>query len=283
MTARARVRSIHRYPVKSMLGEELAEGDFTASGLAGDRAFAVLGVDGAVGSAKHPRKWGRLLSCRAESTATGAARVVLPGGAVLAAGAPELDQDLSVLLGRPVVLSDKPPEQGLLERQVPDYDGGLPEALAPSAVTDPTGASITSGRTAAGTFFDFGAVHLVTTGTLDRLRRRHPAGDLDPRRFRPNLVIDTGNTPGYPEDAWPGARLRIGGALFQVQVPTPRCVVPTLAHGDLPPDPTLMRTVAREHRVPVLTLGKLTCVGLYLTVLEPGTVRTGDPVTTAPR
>ena len=39
-----------------------------------------------------------------------------------------------------------------------------------------------------------------------------------------------------------------------------------------------MRAVAREHRVPVLTLGRLSCVGVYLDILEPGLIRVGDSV-----
>ncbi|MFF5370117.1 hypothetical protein [Streptomyces sp. NPDC013187] len=38
-----------------------------------------------------------------------------------------------------------------------------------------------------------------------------------------------------------------------------------------------MRTVADEHRIAVLGLGRLSCVGAYLDVVEPGTVRVGDP------
>lgn len=85
--------------------------------------------------------------------------------------------------------------------------------------------------------------------------------------------------PDFPEDAWIHSHLRIGEALFRVVVPTPRCVIPTLAQEELPPDPGIMRAVAREHRIPVFDLGLLSCVGVYLDVLEPGTVRIGDPVT----
>jgi hypothetical protein len=46
-----------------------------------------------------------------------------------------------------------------------------------------------------------------------------------------------------------------------------------------PTDPGIMRAVAREDRIPVLGLGRLSCVGIYLDVLEPGTVRIGDSVT----
>ncbi|MEU6894630.1 hypothetical protein ABZ934_23015 [Streptomyces sp. NPDC046557] len=83
---------------------------------------------------------------------------------------------------------------------------------------------------------------------------------------------------GHPEDAWTGAHLRVGEALFRVVVPTPRCVVPTLRHDELPPEPALMRAVARDHRIPLFDPGRLSYLGVYPDVLEPGTVRVGDPV-----
>ncbi|MER6130043.1 MOSC domain-containing protein [Streptomyces sp. NPDC001795] len=276
------VTALHRYPVKSTLGEALTSVAVTERGLWGDRLAAVLDDGtGAVGSVKHPRKWGPLLRCRSMLTDSGTVVVQLPDGTVLSAGDPELDTRLSDLLGRPVSLSDTPPGHGgTLERAVPAYEGGVPETLRATASTDATGETITSGRVAPGTFFDYGRIHLITTAALARLRSTHPAGDFDPRRFRPNLVVDAPGGPGFPEDAWIDARLRIGeAALFRVVVPTPRCVVPTLGHGELPPDPGIMRAVAREHRVPVFDLGRLSCVGVYLDVLEPGTVQVGDPVT----
>ncbi|MGC0334045.1 uncharacterized protein YcbX [Streptomyces sp. SAI-170] len=273
------VEAIHRYPVKSMLGETLSAMGLGEHGLNGDRAVAVLDATGAVGSAKHPRKWGPLLACRSELLHGGTVRVHLPDGTALAVGDPELDAALSKLLGREVTLAQAPDPQGhRLERAVPDYPGGIPERLRETARPDDSGALVTSGGVAPGTFFDFGRVHLVTTSTLARLRAAHPSGDADARRFRPNLVIATPDEPGFAEDAWIGARLRIGTAVVRVTVPTPRCVVPALAHGSLPPDPALMRAVAREHRVPVLSLGRLSCVGVYLDVVRPGLVRVGDPV-----
>ncbi|WP_037908859.1 MOSC domain-containing protein [Actinacidiphila yeochonensis] len=276
--------ALYRYPVKSMLGEELESAAVTARGLAGDRRFAVLDTAGAVGSAKHPRKWGALLRCRSRTAGgsggaeSGEVLVVLPDGTELSCRDRQLDARLSKLLGREVALSDLPPEQGRLERAVPEYAGGIPEAARRQAEVDATGTAVTVGSVAAGTFLDFGRLHLVTTSSLERLRAARPAGDADPRRFRPNLVVDTGGAPGYPEDAWTGSLIRVGEALLRVVVPTPRCVVPTLGHGELPPDPALMRVVAREHRVPVFDMGPLSCVGVYLDVVEPGTVRVGDRV-----
>ncbi|MCX5387078.1 MOSC domain-containing protein [Streptomyces sp. NBC_00083] len=273
------VTALRRYPVKSMLGEAGREMRVTEHGLAGDRAYAVLDATGAVGSVKHPRKWGGLLACRSSWDGAGAPRVELPDGTTLHAGDAELDLRLSTLLGREVTLSDRPPLKATLERAVPEYEGGVPDVVREEAYVDATGTSVTAGGVAAGSFFDFGMAHLVTTASLERLRAAHPAGDFDARRFRPNLVADVPGGPGFPEDAWVGRTVRVGEVLFRVTVPTPRCVVPSLAHHDLPADPGITRAVAREHRVPVLTLGRLSCLGVYLDVLEPGTVRVGDAVT----
>ncbi|MGW2823627.1 MOSC domain-containing protein [Streptomyces sp. NPDC001443] len=273
------VAALYRYPVKSMLGETVSSVAVTDTGFPGDRIYAVLDETGAVGSAKHPRKWGELLRCRSRLDDDGTVRVVLPDGTDLPAEDRELDVFLSKLLGRQVSCSAVVPEHGRLERAVPAYEGGVPDAMRASVSVDVTGESITTGAVARGTFFDFGRVHLVTTSALARMREVYPGGDFDPRRFRPNLVVDTGTGPGFPEDAWVGSRLRVGEAMFRVVVPTPRCVVPTLGHDELPADPGIMRAVAREHRVPVFDLGRLSCLGVYLDVLEAGTVKAGDAIT----
>lgn len=273
------VAALYRYPVKSMLGEAVIAVAVTEGGLSGDRVYAVLDGTGAVGSAKHPRKWGALLRCRSRLDESGVVRVVPPDGTALPVEDPELDAQLSKLLGRQVFLSAVVPEHGRLERAVPEYEGGVPDSVRERAAVDATGASITTGGVAPGTFFDFGRVHLVTTASLARMREVYPAGDFDARRFRPNLVVDTDGGPGFPEDAWLGSRLRVGEALFRVLVPTPRCAVPTLGHDELPADPGIMRAVARDHRVPVFDLGRLSCLGVYLDVLEAGTVRVGDTIT----
>jgi uncharacterized protein YcbX len=270
---------LYRYPVKSMLGEAVIAVSVTEVGLCGDRVYAVLDETGAVGSAKHPRKWGALLRCRSRLDESGVVRVVLPDGTAVSVEDPDLDLRLSKLLGRQVFVSAAVPEHGRLERAVPAYEGGVPEVVRESAAVDDTGESITTGSVAPGTFFDFGQVHLVTTAALARMRTVYPAGDFDARRFRPNLVVDTHGGQGFPEDAWLGSRLRVGEALFRVVVPTPRCVIPTLGHDELPPDPGIMRAVARDHRIPVFDLGRLSCLGVYLDVLEAGTVRVGDSVT----
>ena len=64
------VVGLWRYPVKSMMGEELNAATFTERGLFGDRAFALLDpATGKVVSAKNPRRWGRMFDFRASFAA----------------------------------------------------------------------------------------------------------------------------------------------------------------------------------------------------------------------
>src|SRR5258705_3992241 len=58
--------SLWRYPVKSMMGEELNATEVTERGLLGDRAYALLDrADGKAATAKNPRKWPNLFDFRA--------------------------------------------------------------------------------------------------------------------------------------------------------------------------------------------------------------------------
>jgi uncharacterized protein len=60
------VVALWRYPVKSMMGEELNSSEITDRGLLGDRQFAVVDrATGKVGGAKNPRKWGNFFDYRA--------------------------------------------------------------------------------------------------------------------------------------------------------------------------------------------------------------------------
>jgi uncharacterized protein YcbX len=62
----ASIVSVVRYPVKSMMGEELSVADVNENGLLGDRACALIdNSTGKIASAKNPRKWARLFDCHA--------------------------------------------------------------------------------------------------------------------------------------------------------------------------------------------------------------------------
>jgi uncharacterized protein YcbX len=251
------VESLRRYPVKSMLGEEVAESEVTERGLAGDRVRAVLDVaTGKIASAKNPRLWRGLLSVEG-------ARV--PG-----------DEELSELLGREVRLIDAPPEGAELERSVPErvLAEGI-EAEVPYTV------STLGGAAPEGTFFDFAPVHLISTSAIERIGELGPRGRVEALRYRPNLVIRT-EAEGFVDNDWAGRELRVGDeVVLHVIVASPRCAVPTLAHGALGRDTEALRTVARHNRVPVFDMGPQPCAGAYARVLRPGRIAKGDPVTVA--
>src|SRR5688572_4224378 len=83
MNAIGSVVSLWRYPVKSMLGEELDAVAVTERGLAGDRAWALADQsNGKIASAKNPSKWAKLFAFRAALDGP-VARITLPGGAVV--------------------------------------------------------------------------------------------------------------------------------------------------------------------------------------------------------
>ncbi|MEU9133002.1 MOSC N-terminal beta barrel domain-containing protein [Kitasatospora sp. NPDC048540] len=269
------VRSLHRYPVKSMLGEEIPEALVTDRGLHGDRTLALLDTaTGRIASAKQPRRWQRLLAHSAVHTGAGV-RIHGPDGEVLDGDDPKAGRALSERLGRPVTLIGSRPPGAVLERAVPDEV----LRLGADAEVDHTVHAFGSAAPP-GTFFDHAPLHLLTTATLEEIARLAPRGTVEAARYRPNLVIDTGPAEGFPENSWVGRCLRIGPRLrIRVLLATPRCAVPTLAHGVLPRDPDALRVPARHNRIePLAGLGPLPCAGVYAEVLRPGPVSRGDAV-----
>ena len=186
------VAGLWRYPVKSMQGEGLDNVSVSERGFLGDRAYALIDKEsGKVGSAKNPRRWPKLLDFRAvfreppsADRSSPAVRIDFPdaGGSVLSDAA-DVNDRLSRAFNRVVVLSSAPPKAPSLEEYWPDIDG----LAHRETVTDET---IGMGAPPA-TFFDFAAVHLVTTATLATLSRAYPQGRFDWRRFRPNASVSS--------------------------------------------------------------------------------------------
>src|SRR5688572_13057246 len=106
------VVSLWRYPVKSMMGEELNATEVTERGLLGDRAFALVdSSDGKVATAKNPRKWPRLFDFRANlieparaSAKVPPVRIAVPDGTTVMSDQGDLNQILSRALNRAVTL-----------------------------------------------------------------------------------------------------------------------------------------------------------------------------------
>jgi uncharacterized protein YcbX len=260
------VVGLWRYPVKSMMGEELNAAEITERGLLGDRQFALVdAATGKVAGAKNPRKWGNFFDFRAayveppEANATlPAVRLTLPNGTALTTESENLNDVLSGALGRAVELTQVGTEQeSLAEEYVPDIEGLEHRD------------TVTEWELPAGTFYDLAVVHLLTTATLDRLRELYPAGRFEARRFRPNIVISTAE-PGFVENDWLGRTVTVGETVrLRITRPCPRCVMTTLAQGDLPKDPGILRTAAQNNAANV---------GVYADVISAGAIHRGDRV-----
>ena len=268
------VTVLRRYPVKSMLGEELDAAEVSRSGLARDRRLAVVSRrTGKVASAKYPRLWRDMLTLSAEAL-DDAARITLPDGKTVSSTDPGVDEVLSAVLGQPVTLTDTPPPGAALDRAVP-------EAVLRDGIKAQVAATLIEIGAAAppGTFVDFAPLHLITTATLDRIAELSPYRRVRLERYRPNVVIGT-VADGFTENGWLGRDLHVGDDLvLRVIARTPRCAIPTLAHGDLPRDTEALRVVARHNRVrPLPEADPEPCAGVYAEVLHPGRIRAGDPV-----
>jgi len=271
------VTTLRRYPVKSMLGEDLQAGEVSRAGLAGDRRLAVVSRrTGKIASAKYPRLWRDMLTLSAEATEgrEGAALITLPDGKTVRSTDADVDGILSGLLDEPVTLTVTPPAGASLDRAVP-------EAVLRDGIAAPVPATLIEIGAAAppGTFVDFAPLHLITTATLDRIAELSPGRRADLERYRPNVVIGTGGS-GFTENDWLGRELRVGADLvLRVIARTPRCAIPTLAHGHLPRDTEALRVVATNNRVsPLPDADPEPCAGVYAEVLQPGRISTGDPV-----
>lgn len=273
-----RVGALWRYPVKSLLGEEVGAVDVGEGGLDGDRRFGVVDSRTAkVASAKRPRRWQRLLLLRSAVAAPGVVRVEFPDGRSVLSTDDHIDKLLSEFLGEEVALRGEAEPGAELERAVPDAVlAGGPDADAEVTLLPIAGAA------PPGTFFDFSPLQLVTSASLAQAGAYHPAGRVDAARYRPNIIVETSpGLSGFVENGWAGHRLHVGpDVIVDVLVPSPRCAVPTLRHGDLPPDPDALR-VPMEHNfvpVPLEGFGSAPCLGVHAGVIRGGRVAPGDEV-----
>lgn len=223
------VAGLHRYPVKSLVGERLEVAEIVERGMHGDRLWAVRDEDGKLGSGKSTKRFRRMEGLLDLSAAYDGdvPALTFPDGRLLRGDDPAVHEALSAHVGRPVTLA----------------------------------------REAEVSHFDDGPVHLVTTSSLRAVEQR--LGEpVDPRRFRPNLVVDAGAIDGMVEAGWVGRRLRVGEVVLEVTAPMPRCVMVNLPQVGL--EATRVLDVVGEVNDADL--------GVLATVVTPGRVRVGDPV-----
>jgi uncharacterized protein YcbX len=289
------LKTIFRFPIKSVGGRTIDRAYIGAEGVLGDRQFAFLDLEtGNICNAKNPRKFGSLLALRAyyvtepqlgEELPT--LEVLFPDGRTFQNVGADLDDAVSEYLGRPVVLISTVPEGAKTELVWLDNVGMSENAMSETTARDDTGSRVleyaadTSGKN---TFFDLTPLHLITTSTIEHFKAINPEATFDPRRYRPTVVIDTDET-GLVEEAWVDGKVMMGeSALADVLMIAPRCVMTTLEHDtDLPLDRSTLRTIVKHNTQEVPGWGKWACAGVYAHVGAHGPISVGDPVYVQPK
>jgi uncharacterized protein YcbX len=225
--------------VQSVQGEELSSVTFGSTGIHGDRAFAIADLElGVVAHASRAKKQYRaLITWRAAYVSQPHPGADLPpveldlgDGTVLRSDNPGLDQIISDRLG--------------MNAAFVRNDGSRIPKL-----------------------YELSHCHLLTSGTVKRLKQHHESGDFAPARFRPNIFLDSNDHVGFLEQEWLGHKLVVGGAIFDINDVCKRCALTTRAQGGLPDDPGILQSTALLNK---------TIAGVYGAVLRQGVVAKGD-------
>jgi uncharacterized protein YcbX len=272
------VKALWRFPVKSMLGEQLDELHINSRGVVGDRAWALRELENKrVASAK---KFVGLLKFHAvyEGTPDPAdpeklppVRITLPDGRSIHAADTNASETISEALGHKFQLEHSPHPAG--ERAGIDTHtifGDVPfEKVFPGLTADKAPDFFNLHKNS---YLDSAAFHLIASGTLSYMRGLSEGkSDFDYRRFRANLLVDTGNdASGFVEDSWLNGVLEIGeGVKITGIQPALRCVMTTHQQQDLPRDLAILRATVQRHQANL---------GAFTSVEGDGKVHLGDPV-----
>jgi uncharacterized protein YcbX len=268
------VKELFRYPVKSMLGERLVEVEVGSKGVIGDRAWALREANRRVVSAK---KWANMLGFSAAYEGTPApeqlapVKITLPDRSSVYADDPRASEAISSYLRRPVKLEQaRPDEHSRAEIDVATVFGDVGVAKIKPEFTEATLPD--SFGLPHGTFFDSAMIHVLATGSLDHMRALiGPDAQIDPRRFRPNIVVETDpRVSGFVEDEWLGGTLQAGSAVKIVSLRSAlRCVMTTHEQSELVRDLRILRATTQHHKAKL---------GVFASIGAPGRVRVGDPV-----
>jgi MOSC domain-containing protein len=232
-----RVCEIVRYPVKSMAGTATESAILGWHGLAGDRRFAFRRLGDANGF-----PW---------LTASRLPQLILyhPVG---------LDESS----GEPLPTHVRTPAGSRLE---------LGSAELRAEIGERFGSGVDLMKLKHG-IFDEATVSVISLATIAGIGRE--AGlDLDRRRFRANIVVETERSEPFLEDEWVGGMLVFGDGeprpAVSVTLRDVRCMTVNLDPETGEQDARVMKTAVRLNQ---------NTAGVYATVVRTGTIRVGDPV-----
>ena len=205
------IKSLHRYPVKSMAGEDLASAELGWHGIEGDRRYSFI------------RKGD--LSGFPWLTASKLRDLILYKATFL-----DGETSLQVKTPEGTVFDLKSPE--LLQRLTDAYGGDVELVRLSNGI------------------FDDSPVSVISTATVSMLERE-TGRPIDVRRFRPNIVIESLPGYSPQEESWVGNTLMIGNVAdapaVRVTIHDVRCVMVNLDPDTAVADPIVLKTIARTR------------------------------------
>jgi len=257
-------------PVKGMRVQSLDLVELTRDGVPGDRAFFVADAEGAMVNGK---RHGSLMEVvPSHDPGNGRLALAFPDGTTVEEG---------LVLGEPLPVTFF----GQPETARP-VGGGFSAAISAHTGADLRLMAQPEGRPGVDRG-KWGGVTLLGEASLESLRQAGrdfncdsgdsgapDPGPIDQRRFRMTFGVE--GTEPYAEDLWVGREVRVGEALVRVGAHVGRCAVTT---RDPESGATDLKTLhfLKHSRDDVDSFEPLP-FGVYGEVIEPGTVRGGDPV-----
>ena len=226
-----RVAGLWRYPVKSMGAEPLEDVAVSWHGLAGDRRWAFI---------------------RNRATQSGFPWLTLR-------------ERSDMIRYLPSFVDPTRPDRSPTVVRTPS--GVVRDVADPALGAELDSDGVTAIKQDRGTFDTF-PLSLITTQTIGRLGEM-VGESLEVQRFRPNILVEAADESPFPEDAWVGSILRIGGMRLRVDKRDGRCAIITIDPVTTQRNPEILRTVAGDRQG---------CLGVYGSTVEPGRIAVGDPV-----
>ncbi|WP_312408001.1 MOSC domain-containing protein [Rhizobium sp.] len=234
------IEEIWRYPVNSLGGERIASADLIETGVIGDRRWAI--VDRQTGEPAAPERDARwrpalFLSARLQYDLP---EIQFHDGSWVPVDAPDIDQRLTRHFGFDVSIRPYEPFS-----------------------SDPSDTKVVARHR-----YDVSPLHLVTSSSMEWLANLL-GEDIDCRRFRPNIVLNTAGLQGLEEKAWLGYRLLMSEATMLATEETKRCGMTLIAQPSLSENPDILRSILRQNR---------RNFGIYASVDTAAPIAVGDPV-----
>ncbi len=263
-----------------MVGETISSCELNDLGIVGDRIWATRDLER--GGIRGAKKIGGLMQFSAERVdpARRTVKITAPNGESFLTNEADSSDKLSSLLGHRVVLEELPDASDVehFRRGPSDTDDVLAEMRAVFGRTEDEPLpdfsifppEVMEFESPVGTHHDCYPLMVMTTSALAAMKAAVPNSVVDVKRFRPSLVVDSGDVDGHLEFQWKNKHIAIGSAVIEILDPCPRCVMVTRAiNNDIPEDRAVLRHIVRDLNQ---------SVGVYARVLSPGKCAVGDEV-----